>query len=190
MNAHTPATPATPAGSILPLRVAPSRGMSDLEVAGIIQEALDACDQPADVELAWSTAGTDIECAALSAYEATVRWKELYDQGFHGGSDRAFGQLFDARERMQDAVRYHSDLIVIEAIGSIDAGWHLRPGNRPGFYELWQDGGDEAVMVAPRDLPHHAYRAMIRAYAVGKEHGKVALQVDLRRLIGLSGAVI
>lgn len=186
MNAPTPAA----AVSILPLKVAPTQGMSDLEVADIIQEALDACDPPADVELAWSTASTDIECAALSAYEATVRWKELYDAGYGAGSIGDFGKLFDARERMQDAVRYHADLIVIEAIGSIGDGWHLRPGNRPGFYELWQEGGDDAVMAAPRDLPHQAYRAMIRAYAVGQEHGKLALQADMRRLLGLSGAIV
>ncbi|MBI1689551.1 hypothetical protein [Methylorubrum sp. DB1722] len=187
MNAHTPATPA---GSILPLRVAPSRGMTDLEVADIIQEAIDACSPPANMELAWSTADTDIERAALSAYEATVRWKELYDAGFRDKSDRAFGQLFDARERMQDAVRYHADLIAIETIGCIGDGWLLRPGNRPGFYDLCEDGHDEPVMAVPRDLPHQAYRAMIRAYGIGQEHGKLALQADLRRLIGLSGAIV
>lgn len=185
MNAHTP----TPAGSILPLKAAPTRGMSDLQVADMIQEAIDACDPPADMPLAWSTADTDIARAALSAYEATVRWKQLYDAGYRDRSDKAFGQLFDARERMQDAVRFHADLVEIEAIGSIGDGWHLHPGNRPGFYELWQDDGDDAVMVAPRDLPHQAYRAMIRAYGIGQDHGKLDLQADLRRLIGLSGVV-
>ncbi|UYW24825.1 hypothetical protein OKC48_16250 [Methylorubrum extorquens] len=187
MNAHTPATPA---GSILPLRAAPTRALTDLQVADIIQEAIDACDPPADLPPAWSTADNDIARAALSAYEATLRWKELYDAGFRDKSDRAFGQLFDARERMQDAVRYHAELIAIQAIGSIGDGWLLQPGTRPGFYELWQDGGDDAVLVVPRDLPHQAYRAIIRAYETGREHGKLELQADFRRLLGLPGAVI
>lgn len=90
---------------------------------------------------------------------------------------------------MQQAHCYHGDLLEIAGIGDIGLRWELRPYDTARF-ELAPNGADDGLMTVPRGLPAAAYRAIIQAYGLGEEHGKVDLQSDMRRLLGLSGAVV
>ena len=174
MNAHTPTT-----ASAIP---ALNRGMLDEEVAIIVREMWAACEPPATTEEAWYNAASDIEQAAQAAYRETVTWLALHDRQV-SGEHVEYGVAFDARERLQDAHRYHADLVGIAAIGNIGDGWHLRP-DRDGYYGLAEDGADDATMTVPRGLPAGGYRAIVKAYRTGAGHGRRRLQQDLRMLLG------
>lgn len=171
-------------GRIVPLAVIPTRAMADREVAELVRAALAASIPPVEpLHRLGSVSG--IELAALDAYGAALVWRGAYEDGRHASCDRAARGLFDARERLQDAARYHVDLLAIEAIGALGGGWELRPCMKPHFYDLTQETSVRPVMQVPQGLPNAAYRALVRAYRKGIEVGRRRVKAAVRRsLIG------
>jgi hypothetical protein len=173
VNIHTPTATAIPALN---------RGMLDEEVAVIVREMWGATEPREVTEEAWYNAASDIERAAQAAHKETIAWLALHERQL-AGEHVEYGVAFDARERLQDAHKYHADLVSIAAIGNIGESWHLRPHSE-FQYGLAEDGDDDALMTVPRGLPAGGYRAIARAYRTGSEHGRRDLQRDLRALLG------
>lgn len=169
MNAHTP----------LPL----NNGMIDEEIETIILEQMASCDPPTLPAIP-----TEADLAGVSAYKRTKDWMALYEKERATPGSVEYGRLFDARQRMQDAHRYHGDLVAIERIGEITERWQLRPYDESHF-ELAERGEADGLMIVPRDLPAAGYRAILQGYRLGEEHGRIDMQSDFRRLLGMSGAV-
>ena len=170
-------------GKIVPLAVVPTHAMANFQVAELVRAALDASTPPADAPQAWLTSVSAIEHAALDAYGAALVWIGAYEEGRHAPCDRAYGLLFDARVRLQDAARHHADLVAIEAIGSLGGGWELRPCVKPGHYDLVQEASVRPELQVPQGLPTAAYRALVRAYRRGLEVGRRRVKAAVRRTL-------